>query len=147
MTVRLGLDAKLYYRPTPGSGTWTELTNVKDVTLSIEKAEADVSSRAAAGWRALRGTLKEASIEFQMNDVPDDAGLLAIREAFIANDVLEFLVLNGPEDEEGSEGLKATCDVLNFSRNEALEEGIAYDVTVKPTIADDPPEWHVSAGA
>ncbi len=64
----------------------------------------------------------------------------------MANDVLEFQVLDGPEDVEGSEGLKATCDVLNFSRDEALEEAIAYDVTIKPTISDDPPEWVVMAG-
>ena len=62
--VRLGLKAKLYRNTgSYGSPTWNEVKNVKDVTLTIEKGEADVSTRGNDGWRALIGTLKSASIE------------------------------------------------------------------------------------
>ena len=36
MSVRLGLDARLYYGPA-NSDAPTELTNVKDVTLNLER--------------------------------------------------------------------------------------------------------------
>ncbi len=43
--VKLGLEAVL-------SIDGAEITNVKDLTVSLEKAEADASTRANNGWRA-----------------------------------------------------------------------------------------------
>ena len=86
MSVRLGLDARLYYGAA-GSGASTELTNVKDLTLNLEKAEADVMTRANQGWRATVGTLKDASIEFQMVWDTADAGFSAIRQAFLVKSI------------------------------------------------------------
>ena len=55
--VKLGLDAVLTI-------DGAEIKNVKDLTVNLEKAEADASTRANNGWRATVGTLKDASIEF-----------------------------------------------------------------------------------
>ena len=41
----------------------------------------------------------------------------------------------------GVQGLRATMAVTNFSRNEPLEEAITVSVTVKPTYAENAPEW------
>ena len=67
MGVKLGLHAKLY-RNTGSGGTpaWNEITNVRDVTLNLETGEADVSTRGNGGWRANIGTLKGATLEFEM---------------------------------------------------------------------------------
>lgn len=54
--VKLGLDAVLTI-------DGAEIKNVKDLTINLEKAEADASTRANNGWRATFGTLKDASIE------------------------------------------------------------------------------------
>ena len=48
VTVKYSIDAKLFYS-TGGIGdspSWTELAIVKDVTLTMEKNEFDVSTRA-----------------------------------------------------------------------------------------------------
>ena len=39
MAIRLGMDAKLYFKTggISGAGTWTELGNAKDVTLNLER--------------------------------------------------------------------------------------------------------------
>ena len=68
MSEVIGLEAKLYYDASGMSETptWTELTNVKDVTLNLEKADADVTTRASGGWRLRRGTLKDARVEWEM---------------------------------------------------------------------------------
>ena len=55
--VRLGLEAVLTI-------DGAEITNVKDLTVSLDKAEAEASTRANNGWRATVGTLNYASIEF-----------------------------------------------------------------------------------
>ena len=60
MAIKLGMEAKIYYKVggQSGGGSWHELTNVRDVTLSLETGEADVTTRANLGWRATVGTLK-----------------------------------------------------------------------------------------
>ena len=142
MATRLGMDAKLYRNTgTYAAPTWVEVSNVKDVTLNLEKGEADVTTRANAGWRATVGTLKDASIEFQMVWDTVDAGFDAIRQAFFNNTPLEFAVMDGDITDPESEGLRATFDVFNFTRNEALEEAIMVDVSIKPTYAENAPEW------
>ena len=144
MATRLGLDAKLYRY----TGTiWEEIANVKDVTLSLEKGEADVTTRANGGWRATVGTLKDASIEFQMVWDTGDAGFAAIQQAFFNNTPIEVAVMSGPITDVASEGLQATCDVLNFTRNEALEEALMVDVTLKPTYSATAPQWINGSGS
>ena len=142
MATRLGLDAKLYRNTgTYVSPTWVEIGNVKDVTLALEKGEADVTTRLNGGWRATVGTLKDASIEFQMVWDTDDTGFAAIQAAYFDNTAIELAVMSGLITDPESEGLRATCDVFSFSRNEALEEAITVDVSVKPTYTANAPEW------
>lgn len=76
MAIKLGMDARLNYKTggQGGGGAWTELANVKDVTLSLETGEPDVTTRANSGWRATVATLKEATVEFEMAWDTADAG-------------------------------------------------------------------------
>lgn len=142
MGVRLGMEARLYRNTASyATPTWVEVTNVKDVTLNLEKGEADVTTRANQGWRATVGTLKDASVEFQMVWDTDDAGFSEIQQAFFANTPIEFAIMSGDITDPESEGLRATCDIFSFTRNEALEEAIMVDVSIKPTYADNAPEW------
>ena len=50
MAIVLGLDAKLF-RGEAGTQATIEVTNVKDVSLTLESGEADVTTRAAQGWK------------------------------------------------------------------------------------------------
>lgn len=142
MGIKLGMEAKLY-RNTGDFATpvWVELTNVKDLTLSLEKGEADVTTRANGGWRALAGTLKDGSIEFEMVWDTQDAGFTAIKDAWFNDTPIEFAVMDGDVAASGSQGLRATMEVFNFSRNEPLEEAVTVSVTIKPTYAANAPQW------
>jgi len=136
------MDAKLFRNSgTYPAPTWAEIKNVKDVTLSLEKGEADVTTRANGGWRATVGTLKEASIEFQMVWDTGDANFTAFQQAFFNNTPLELAVMDGAMTDPTAQGLRALFEVFNFTRNEALEEAILVDVSVKPTYSANPPEW------
>ena len=54
----LGMNAKIYQgaaaadASTLDPATLTEMGNVKDVTLSLEAGEADITTRANNGWKA-----------------------------------------------------------------------------------------------
>lgn len=146
MGVKLGLDAKLYRNTaTYASPTWNEVKNVKDVTLNLEAGSADVTTRGNAGWRANIATLKDASLEFEMVWDTADDDFTAIRTAFLTNAAIEFAVLDGPVATSGSQGLRASMAITNFSRAEPLEEAIKVSVTAKPTYAANPPEWMTAA--
>jgi hypothetical protein len=142
MPIKLGMEAKLYYKNggVGGAGSWTLLTNVKDVTLSLEAGEADVTTRANNGWRATVATLKEATVEWEMVWDPTDAGFSAIKDAFLGNDVIGFQILDDLTGGAG-EGLQADFMITNFSRNEALEEAITVSVSAKVTYSTSAPTW------
>ena len=107
-----------------------ELSNVKDVTLTMTAAEADITTRANQGWKATAPTLKECSVEFQMQHKPGDTGFAAIRAAFLDSTVVDLKVLTDTEANSG-EGPHGKFAVTGFTRNEALADAINYSVTCK----------------
>ena len=139
MAIKLGMEATLNYQVggQAGGGGWLELTNTKDVTLSLEAGEADVTTRGNDGWRAIVATLKEASVEFEMVWDTGDAGFDAIKDAYLGNDIICFQILDG----DSGEGLQADFMITSFSRSEALEEAIMVSVTAKVTYSTTPPSW------
>jgi len=142
MSIKLGMEAKLYRNTgTYEAPTWVEMTNVKDLTLNLEKGEADVTTRANQGWRATAGTLKEGSVEFEMAWDTADAGFTAIKDAWFGGTTVELAVMDGDITVDGTQGLRATFAVISFTRNEPLEEAMSVNVTVKPTYAEHAPEW------
>ena len=70
--IKIGLEAKLFYG-VAGTQASSEAKNVKDVSLSLEAGAADITTRAANGWRVKKATLKEGSLEYEMNYDPADA--------------------------------------------------------------------------
>ncbi len=137
----LGMNAEIYQGTAAAAlGSLTLITNVKDVTLSMEAAEADVTTRANSGWRGTAATLRTASVEFDMVWQSADASFDAIRLAFLGSTTLEFAILDGDRAVSGVQGLKGTFSVTAFNRNEPLEEAISVSVTIKLTTFD---EWVV----
>lgn len=133
----LGMNAKLYQGTAAAVlGSLTELTKAKDVTLTLDKATADITTRGNAGWRAKTGTLKEASVTFDMIWKPGDAGFDAIKDAYLGNAGIELAILDQDRATSGAQGLKGTFDITSFARNEALEEAITVSVTADLTVFD-----------
>ena len=140
MSIKLGMEAKIYYDPAGvANGNWTELGNVKDVTLNLETGEADVTTRANQGWRATAPTLRECTAEFEMLWQPGDAGFEAVKTAFLSAGTIALAILTGDKAASGTEGPIGDFSITNFSRNEALEEAIVADVTAKLAVLV---EWH-----
>ena len=148
-TFVLGMDCKLYFDSTPlagapSTGTWTELTNAKDVTVNLETGEADITTRANSGWRATAATLKDGSIEFEMVWRPGDAGFDAIQTAWANSAEIALAAMDGDITTSGNQGLAGNFTVTNFSRSEPLEEAVTVSVTLKPSSYTT---WYEVAGA
>lgn len=136
-TYVLGMNAKIY-RGAAGAviGSLVEMANVKDVTLTMEAGEADITTRGNSGWRATAPTLKECTAEWEMVWKPGDAGFDAIKAAFLGNTTVELAILDGDKAVSGNQGPKGSFSITNFSRNEALEEAITVSVTAKLAAYD-----------
>ena len=141
--IKLGLDCKLF-RGTAGTTAATEMKNVKNVTLNLEKAEADITTRAASGWRVYAGTLKEASIEFEMLYDTEDADFTAILNAFLEGTALSMFVSDG-----SGNGLDCDVVITNCGQDQQLEEGVNVNVTARPTVTGGEtsraPKWTTAA--
>ena len=123
----IGLECKLYHG-TVGATAATEAKNVKDVKLSAEKGSADITTRAAAGWRVKKGTLRDASLEFEIQYLKADPFFIALKTAYLGNGGIALLV-----GDDTGEGLDADWDITNFSIDQALEEGVWVSCTAVPT--------------
>ena len=140
MAFKLGLSAKLY-RDT--GSAWDEVANVKDLSLSMDKGEADATTRGNNGWKATIPGLKDASVEFGMVYDLADTDMTAIRDSYLNNTSIRFLVMDGDLSlaAAGSQGLKATFMVTSFKINQSLEEAVTVEVSIKPTYATVAPTW------
>ena len=131
--VRLGLDATLTIDD-------TEIKNCKDLTVSLEKAEADATTRDNNGWRATVGTLKDASIEFTVLNKDGDTAFATLQGLFMSGDPCDVEI----SDAGGT--LALTCEVMQFNVNQNLEEVISADVTLKPTQSSSGSGMNVGGG-
>jgi hypothetical protein len=142
---KLGLDCRLYRNSaaTYATPTWSEVTKARDVTLTLERGDTDVSVRGST-WRLTQGTLKEATIEFELvweGGTPTDVNVAAFRDAFLNGTNVDIAALDGPVASPGSQGLRAECQVTSFTREEPLEDAVTISVTLKPALTANPPSW------
>lgn len=141
----MGKDAKIYQGTAGGAlAALTEMSNVKDVTLTLEAGEADVTTRGNSGWRATAPTLRECTAEFEMLWQPGDSGFDAIKTAFLAGTTLELAPLTHDRDNALAQGPKGSFSITSFTRNEPLEEGVTVSVTAKLAVWD---QWVEGSGA
>jgi hypothetical protein len=134
-----GKDFKLYRNtddPYDSSPTWSEVTNVRDLTRNLESSLADASIR-GSDFRLQVPTIKDLAVDFQMVYDPDDTHYDAMEDAFFANEMQEFLILDGSIAVAGSKGIRFQGYVANFSVNEALEDIGLTDVSLTPGYTPD----------
>lgn len=142
MAFVLGQDGKLYFNDggTYVSPTWTELKEVKDVTLNLTKETTDVTTRSALGYREYADGLKDVNVSFKMLWDQTADGYDELLAAYENNTPVDILCVDGVEPPpSGStiKGVRMVCMVSNFSRDETLGEAMWADVEVRPVANAD----------
>lgn len=163
MGAKLGLDAKVYYLSNGTAGvvgtrtSWgnttngitgaaapnnlLEITSARNVTPTISKGQADVSTRGNNGWKATLGTLKDATVEVEcVYDLADPAQQLLI-SSFMTNANVPIAALDGDKATVGVMGLWADMQVVDLNKGEPLEEGQTVSYTLKPGLSSVAPQW------
>jgi len=124
---RVGLNGKLY-RGTAGSTAATEVLNCVDLTLSLSKAMADITTRGSGGWRQKLSTVKECELEWKMYVDPEDADYAAIIAAWHSGTPLALKV-----SPTGNGGLDGDFEITDISEEQPLEDAMAVTVKAEPT--------------
>ena len=139
-TYVLGMDAKMYLRAREATlpanyaaaTGMVECDNVRDLTLTMETGESDVTTRGNSGWRGTAATLRECTVDFEMVWKPSDTtGFGVVKTAFLNASTLQVGVFTGADDVDESEGPFGEFSVTKFDRQEPLEEAILVSVTLK----------------
>lgn len=137
--MKLGFQGKLLVGAPGADGaepaTYTELKNCKDVTINLSRDRADVTTRAAAGFKVEVATLAGLSVEFESIWDAEDTGLTAIRTAYFDNSVIWVQAL----DAENGDGVKFPASVADFSLSQPLADAQTVKITLVPT-------YHTASG-
>lgn len=145
----LGMNGKLYVSSTLFTDITFTMTsadvmgNVRNVTTSLEKGEADITTRDNDGWAATAGTLKRATLEFETVWKPGDAKFEILKDAYLDGTEVAASALDGAFD-AGGEGLTGNMVVTTFSRGEELENAMIVSVTMKPSSFT---QWYEGSGS
>jgi hypothetical protein len=141
---KIGLNAKTYRNTgTFAAPVWSEIKNIRDMTLSDSMGEADVTRRASGGFREMFPTLREAAIEFDMVNVAADTDISTIATNYTNRTTFEIAVMDGAIATSGSRGVRMTVAVFKFERSEELENVQMYSVSMKACPATNPPSDYV----
>ena len=136
MAIVLGMDCKLYVG-VAGTKATTEMQDVKNVTLNLEKGEADVTTRGNNGWRKYVGTLKEASLEFDLlYNNAQNSEYKQLLNAYLNGTTLSLFV-----GESASDGLDADWTITGFNKTQDLEDASAVSVTARIAPSTRNPQW------
>lgn len=160
----IGVDGKVYYLTTGTRATWgtansdgvhegaapgnlTEISNVADVVMPIEKERSEITRRTHGGWKAYKGTLKDVEIELSMLHKPTAADYIAMQKAFLTGGTIALALLDGGKATTGSTGLWADFEVVAMNKGEEIAGAQTMNFTLVPGDSAVPPEWvEVTAG-
>jgi len=139
---KIGADCKAYYNTgTWVSPSWSEIALSRDLTLNMQRAEADVSNRAGGGFKQFLAALLDAGLEAELVWDPSNTPFSAMLDAFLNNTIIELAIADGDIETVGTEYLHADFVVTQFNRAEPLEGGVVANVTLKVAYSSNTPEW------
>jgi len=143
--VKLGLQARLFRNIGDyAAPVWQHVRACREVTLSLERAEAEITTRGNAGFRATAVALKDASVEAELAYAPPDDDVDALIAAMTGGTSLDLLVADG--DGIGAQGLRADWTVQRLERGEPLEDAQRLRITLKTDSQTHAPQWYTSTG-
>jgi hypothetical protein len=119
------------------AGEWTDVSLAQDVTVTMEAAEANATTRGSAGFRNTEPTIIDITMEFDILYDPDGEDFQALKDAFMDRSLIGLQAL----DEDGGEGVIGDFKIFKFNQNEPLDGLHTISVTAKVCRSDTPPDW------
>ena len=151
---RLGSKARIYFyagllASASGAETWTNIANVKDVSLELSRTETDANTRANPDYATPVAGRRIIGVTFDLVKNPQNTDAYdALIANFVSDTAVAILVADGDIDgSDPAEGPKFDAAVFTFTREEPIDGIQVYKVTVKPTLSETVPAWYENAAA
>ena len=116
-----------------GTTTWVEAQNIADVTTSDSRTEIDTTTRKTRGQKTAQGGQRDIGVETTFFiDKETDAALAIIETAYTNNTTIGVAVLDDAHDATGVKGIAGEFSVIEFGKEEPLDDKISRKVKLKP---------------
>jgi predicted secreted protein len=115
---------------TPSGGAVSTVAKARDVELNAGSDDADITSRSSAGWEESLQGLKEWFIKADQLWITDDAGLQALRSAFLSGATLAVSLLT-----LAGNGFSGNAFISEMGNPQPLAGGVTLPVTLQGTGA------------
>ncbi len=130
---QIGLDAVFHTDDQgAGVGTWAVVDFVGDVTINQTRNTVARKDR-MSDFELMHVGQQVVSVDATLTFEAGDTNYEEIRDAYTGGTDIGIAVMHTAVATVGSEGLQMDAKVSNFTRNEALEGVIAFDVTFIPS--------------
>lgn len=135
-----GLDCKVYVNTgTYAAPTWAEWECVRDTTLDITFDEVDASCRGSGTFRQSTLTLGTLEVTGDAVKDKDDPSYIAMELAARNKTIMDVVVLDGPIDDDDSDGWRLDAQIMSWSESQPYEDVLTVDFTLKPAVSENAP--------
>lgn len=145
--VKLGINAKLFYNAgNYGTPSWTEVTQIDDLTETIKATKAAANDRSSPINKSVITSVDLSWNGKIKND--ESTAFNFLYEAILEKQTVDILVLNGGSTTNGVRGYRADTQVHDMSDAQGRNDSIYHDFMFEPTDSVNPVKAAlVAAGA
>lgn len=145
--IQPAVDAGAYRNTgTYGTPTWTEVTDIRDVTSPQVWDFADASSRASRA-KLFGKTQIDISGTMSLRADPADAGYQAIFDAAVTRTPIDMMILDGDIATEGVKGKRLHAGFSMTGQDQSIGNIIYSEFDYKPMYHSDGVPKYVEMGA
>jgi len=130
MSAEIGASAVLLYGTSIAS--MAVLNNVRDLDAALTCEAKDMTPNATTGWKASTHGQRDLQISWSMVWDGADAGLQAIRDAYLQDTPIILWIAGG---------MAAACLITTFERDERITSAVMVRVIARPTLSTLEPSW------
>lgn len=141
-----GLDCMAYLNTGASwdNPTWTEMENIRDLSIPAGKGEIEFTKRGIT-WKKTKGGLKTLELSFGYLHAQGNADTVFedLMESYLNNTPVDLALMDGDITEDGTVGWRAPFEVMSMEQGQELEGAVSWQITAKLTCDDDDndPEW------
>jgi len=108
---------------------WSEVDEIGDLSIpDLTRGLAELKRRANDFTKNLPSLIQSISVEFRLHHGLDSTTFTALRQAFFAGTVIDWLIMDGTVMVLDNEGLRCQMLVSDFPWDQPLEDVNGHDV-------------------
>ncbi len=132
-STRTGVNEKLYRNTgSHASPVWSEITIASDVDLNMDKSTSEVKSRASKQVKHL-AAMQQSPLDFEIVADKTNAAFNVLRNAYIADTIMEFAVCDQAIASSGAAYWKQEYLLKGFKVSQKLESHETVKVEAVPS--------------